>query len=548
VTADPFIGARAAARMEMLRRESYRLMQYSPTPQAQCFHLDPWGSKGMFGPNQLGKTATGVVEVLVDIFGLNDRFGWPRWNPHLRVRTWWIVVSSWRGATVSQKAVHEWAPADWIDWDQSIYTDKNGFSGDFVRFTGGPWEGSWIRWKTAGQARKKDQAEELAGETLTGGYLVDEPAALRDANIRTELDGRVLRHGARRLFTFTPQGDLSSIRKICIRVSQNGEPAEPEHDPDNLRRFQSPDAPGVWRVHKYHLTLKCATTVDGKTQLRTQDQIDAYIAGIEERLKPTRVYSEWQGPPEEVAFPEYSPELLVHDHDVSWLWADDADYELSLGMDLGALAGSCVAYLHAIQKYREGRVVRWRVHTLGEWVSETATTPEEDVEHIRDMLRKVVPALYGRRPSEFTDVQLFQAVDRWYIDVAHQGNQRRGITRKDATKLRRELEHLAGWTEQQHMVKVRVVWKPTGRIHADKRLLRGLMKHQMWTISKRLRLLPVALSSWDGTIDDRVAWDEGGGRKHLIDGCRYGATEPILGRRGMERAISSHGVSLNLPL
>lgn len=310
------------------------LLGWLPTKPIREWMSDPSRKKALRGPNQLGKTEAGAVELLHRMRGTH-----PYLKTHAPPIATWVVCSSWRQSLIIQEKIWNFIPKDELD-PAVHFTVKNGFSGRWF----GLKNGSTCQIVTVNQ-----ETPDLASATLHFIW----PDELLVEHVWSELCARLTHHRGTIGLTFTPIGrPVDWLKEKC----EAGEIAD----------------------HHFTLTVENATPLGSRIPFRSQVAIDEFRKDCLNIERAQRCEAAWEGAAGERVLEAFDEHLIADDCPPGLV------VEFAVGIDHGAKAGRQSAVLAACAVIA-GKPRLW---ILDEAYSDGRTGTEEDARNILSMLAR----------------------------------------------------------------------------------------------------------------------------------------------------------------
>ena len=428
------------------------------TPPQLAWLSDPSKIRILRGGNQVGKSYAQCAELVWRCMGEHPY----RTVPKDPVECW-LITHSWEQSLSLQQKLWDLMPKDQLAED-TIYTPGRGFRGKvpIVRFK----NGSILRIKTTNQGS-------LGVASATVSYIgIDEPPP---RNIWGELSARVLRAG--------PYGGIG------LSLTPVGRPCGWLHDLVKAEQIADHPAP---------LTIENVTPEGGRPMLTDQD-IEDIAARYLPMDREQRLNGAWYGSVEDRTFTAFDDGMITAEPPTrGWKW------EIGIGMDHGADAGSQVAILCAVFKGHKDK--RPRIHILDEYTSGgEAVEPAQHARGLLSMLRR--------------NGMTHNSVDRWVGDRKYGGKRHGGKIGNN--RLMRELENELGLPRGQLPFSIKTAHKPRGSIYEGCSLIHESMLRENFLVHPRCVQLIKSLQNFRFKDDET---------KHCIDALRYGAVELITRR------------------
>ena len=438
--------ARAATELRD-RSERAPLQFWRPTPPQLAWLSDSASVKLLRGGNQIGKTMATCAEVHWRCTGTH-----PYLTTHIPPVEIWIICHSWEQSVSVQQKFWELAPKADLHPDTE-YVPGKGFRGKVpvVRYK----NGSLVRIKTTNQGSLG-----LASATLNAVFI-DEPPP---PNVWGELQARVLRKGGVIGLTMTPVGaPVEWLRKLV----------------DD----------GVVSDHQAALTVENTTPIGGRAMV-TQEQIDTISRSYLPIDRAQRLEGAWEGSTEGKVFEAFT-ESMIHDGPLPDLAAGSKPYEIGVGIDHGADAGSQVACLVAVDKNDQYP----KVYILDEYVA-GAAKPEAHARGILQMLTR--------------NGMTHNHVDKWVGDRAYGGKRSGG--RMSNLRLMQGFESCLNHKPGRLPFRIKPAWKPRWSVYHGSNLLHEIMERDNFIIRSRCKATIRSINHWDFSDSEF---------KHAIDAMRY---------------------------
>lgn len=416
----------------------------------------------------MGKTTVGLYDVHMRCIGEHPFTPLKVPDPPVE---WWIVCASWPQSLAIQQKFHDIAGSR---LKHGPPDPKNGY--DRNRPIAQYDNGSIVRFKTTGQ-----KALDLAGATITGGILFDEPP--KDPSAFEEARKRLTRTQGLLRLTMTPIGAPVDWLRELVEAGQITD-IHYRLTPENLIPVGR-DEP---------MTLPDGTPMD-------QAWIDDFVANTLPHEVPVRCHGEWETRVVGNVFRAFDPGVHVTDY------LPGGEVEIQIGIDYGTKVGKQVAILVAVKS--DGQ--RESVHVLDESVADENSTNEDDARAILSML-----ARHGLR---------WQDVAKAHGDRIHMSGH---VQKKSNQDLMREIAREMGVPRRGVQPRIRTVkrgaGKARGSVDAGCRYIhQQMLREGSFTVSPRCENLTAALERWDYRDDD---W------KDKIDALRYCLWPQIYSKRG----------------
>ena len=303
------------------------------------------------GNQALGKTTAGLASIHWTASGTHIL---PRHKPPTES---WVVCNSWSQSLAIQSKYWEMVPRAAIDLDVTEFDPRVGFRGRHPTVVYK--NGSLVRFRTGGQ-----KAQAMAGATLRGEVLVDEPTSAR---LYEELSKRCLKTGSTLGICLTPvNGPTDWLREACEEgtITDIHAPLTPEalipigaDRPmrlDDLHRTPM-DAAWIEQLRRNTLSIEEPVTIDGEWETRSTGQL--FVA-----WNPGEMVSE-RGP--------------------------RGSAEVCMGIDYGAAlrAFAQIGVLVAVQRYEEKGRMYERVYVLDERCADGSSATSANAGQLLSMLR-----------------------------------------------------------------------------------------------------------------------------------------------------------------
>lgn len=425
----------AAVRSIASARRSAPLDHWTPTEPQRDWLADTSPIKLLRGPNQGGKTQAGAAELL---YRLRGRHPYQQLRHPAPIRAW-VVCASWKQSLVIQAKVRELIGDDELGED-THYTPKNGFSGQYLSLT----NGSTCRFVTAEQ-----DTVHLASETLHFVWI-DEPPP---EGIWSELLARVR--------------NLRGV--IALTMTPIGRPVE------WLRKLVEE---GAVSDHVYSLTVANCTPIGCVVPFITQAVVDNFRASCLPIERAQRCDGAWEGVSDDRMFAAFGDHLITDELPASQVL-------IAVGVDHGAKAGR----QRAVLVYATQIAGHARAWIVDESASTERSGVEQDARGILDMLARNGVALHE--------------VDYWIGDRRHggdwRGNQKsnRDLKRAIALLTRKSLDELPA---PLRFMSVPRKW--SGSVAYGVRLMNKMMADDLLTVSPRAKEVIEGMRYWMGSPDD----------------------------------------------
>jgi phage terminase large subunit-like protein len=444
----------ARVAFELKDRAARRPLDFwSPTPPQHAWLSDASTAKLLRGGNQVGKSSAAIAETIWRATGTH-----PYLSTHKVPVEIWIVVHSWESSKSLQKKFHEMAPKDELHPDTE-YVPGRGYRGKVpvILFK----NGSLVRIKTTSQGSLG-----LASATIHAVFI-DEPPP---PSIWGELQARVLRTGGVIGLTITPVGaPVGWLRKLVEE--------------------------GVVTDHQAALTVANTTPIGGRALL-AQSQIDRVAKSYLPIDRPQRVDGAWEGSTEGRVFEAFTDEQIC-DLPLPDLPDGAKPYQIGIGIDHGADAGTQVAVLVAVDK--SGQYPK--IFVLDEYVA-GAASPEA---HARGMIKML-----------HRNGMTHNHVDKWVGDRAY-GGKRHGGKMSNA-RLMKGLEAVLNMKPGRLSLRIRTAWKPRWSVYHGSNVIHECMERDNFIIRSCCKQAVRSLKHWQFRDDEY---------KHSIDAIRYAAVTII---------------------
>lgn len=452
-----------AARFKAARTQNpLLLVARSISQKLQAFFKDKSRTKMLAGPNQGGKTYAGCEEATWMMLGRHPFRKVKRGPVH-----GWVICYSQKQSRSIQKTIYQLLPKHLIvDLD---YNDTRGFVNGLIKVRCGPrpTDISVLEVKTAGQ-----DTLGLASATLDFIW-VDEPPP---QEIWSELKARLLVKRGTMFLTMTPIGRPVEWLKDLVDK-------------------------GKISFHRFSL---CVEDCPHLTQRQINEQIEGYLAAE----VPQRVYGLWEGVTPGRYLNGFTMDVVTSQ---APSWDEDRPVFVGVGADYGERPGSTVYLLMLWQP----DPFFPKAYFLDEYVSEDASTPEQDAVRVLDML-----ARNGMKAW---------SVDTWVGDInsagkAYSGDSLNRVMGFFLAKTAGTREGMPPELAANHMAPVPILGadKTAGSVDWGCRILnRGFIRKDV-LINPACKTLIKGCNHWKGGNTGKD-----GELKHGIDAGRYIATEAM---------------------
>jgi hypothetical protein len=414
------------------RTDKNPLVYFCPTPPQLAFLKDDSKIKLLLGGNQVGKTASQVVELLHRCLGT---------HPYLETDpppiTAFLITHSHMQSVTIQEKLFEMAPKNELHPDCEFVPGK-GFRGihPVVRFA----NGSIIQIKTANQG--------LGLASATVSYVgIDEPV---DQYAWGELVARTLRGGA---------GGKTGV--IGITMTPVGQ------DVEYLRKLVEA---GQVSCHKAPLTVE-QTTPMYCDPILTQTQIDRITSNYLPIDREARINGDWNvGIPEGRIFDCFTEDMITTDP------APMGNYEFAIGIDHGSTPNSQVAILAAIEMTDPNLPT---VYILDEYISGQAP-PEAHARAIITMCRR-----NNIEPGNC----------KWTGDNIHYGSSG-NTGKMSNSLLMRAFENVLHFPNGNLPWRIRTIRKPRHSVYYGSAMIHSVMARKQFFISPNCERLILSIQRW----------------------------------------------------
>ena len=462
---------------------------WRPLPWQRDFLILTARKRLLRAGNQVGKTTTGVVDLVAHARGVNP---WTGKGTRKPIEAW-VICASWSQSLAVQKKIWELLPKEHLHPD-TTYDEVYGFRpirDPLIRIEHVKGSYSLVRIKTVGQGELN-----LSSATIQYAWF-DEPP--RSQSLYVEILKRLQRAGSqgRLVMTMTPiNADVSWLQQMTEEPGSDIHDQQVRLEADNFVLMQqAPD--GTWHKGPHRIRLDDGTLCD-------EAWVESVIAETPPHLVDVRCHGGWRvGSIDGVfsAFRTTGPRSHVTDATPA------GDLRTYLGFDHGVRRFTQVGVLVV----RDADGVYW---AMDEAVGETETTDEDDAEATLAMLER--NGLYWGQ------------VDEAHGDRAHYG-QARGpsIAAKSNGKLARALvrhprARRHGIAVELHPAIRRAKQGPSNRagsVEYGIAWLHRAMVSGKFKIHRRCKVGIASLLSYDGTQNSEES--------HWVDALRYALRNPI---------------------